>query len=491
MNGTRGQPASPSSPWFRGPGFAVRATGCPLPLCVWAGALALCVCASARADSVWEVLPYRVRLVVAVEPGPDWGPETEARLARELLGRCDAVIGAVWDAEAAPAPAALARKMIADLEAVAVDDLPAECLDLDKVLLLAVRVRDGGYEAVARELDVRTRVFGSAVRRPLRQPAKLRDVCFAAAAAAFCPLARIDHPKDSAAVLRPRGAALPRRDGTPDWTAPGAVFRAVVRRNDRDGKLSGLTHVPWTFLVVERAGQAGLECRIHSGLRGPLSSRRRGRIEVLALAVVAPEGPTVLALESRAEPRRPLAGYDVLAHAPGSRTPELLGRTDLRGEITVRPGAGGLRLLVVVSGGAPLARLPLVPGLAPRLTAYVPDDDDRMEAEGFVAGVQEQLVDLVARREVLLARARNRLETGRTDEAKALLEQLEALKRTRDSLEQELTAREKANLSGDPAVRSKIEALLSDAKKLLAQHMDDRVLLELSKQLLQARAGKP
>ncbi len=448
-------------------------------------------CGTARADSVWEVLPYRVHLVIALERGPDWPPQADSELGHELVARCDAVIGAVWDAAASAAPPVLGRKMLGDFEAVGLGDLPAGCLEFDKVMLVAVRGSGNGFEVAARELDVRTQVFGTTVRRPLWQPAKLRDVCLAAVAGAFCPLARIDQPKENAVVLRPRGVSLPRREGTPQWIGPGTVFRPIVRKNDREGKLSNLTYIPWTYLLVERAEPAQLDCRVYSGLRGPLSSRRRGRIEYLALAVVPPGRPTVVTIQSRAEADRPLAGYDVLAHAPGSRTPIPLGRSDSRGQIEIGPAETPLRLLVVASGGVPLARLPVVPGLEPRLVARVPNDDARMRAEGFVIGLQEQLVDLVTQREILLARARSRLEGGKTAEAAGLVEQLDALKRSRDLLEQELADRQKVSLSADPAVQAKIDALFADTKKLLAQQMDDSALHELTRRLVEAKSAPP
>ncbi len=446
---------------------------------------------SARAASVWEMLPYRVRLIVAVEPAPDWPPGIEGDLAADLLDRCGAVIGALWDTSQAPPPPALRRAMLASLDSVALEELPEECLDQDKTMLVVVRTKTGGYEVAVRELDVRSQVWSTTVTRPVWQPSKLRDASFAAVAKAFRPLARIEHPEEDLVSLRPRGGSLPTRATTPDWIPPGTVFQAVVRRNKRDGTVGAITRIPWTFLFAEEVEPARVRGRIHSGLRSPLSGRRRGRIEYLALAVVPPQEPTVLRVESRAEPRRPLPGYDVLAHAPGSRMPETVGRTDLRGQVTVEPAPIPLRLLVIVSGGRPVARLPVVPGLEPVLSAYIPADDERLAAEGFLVGVREQLIDLVTRREILLARTQSRLASGDYDEARKMVDEIEALQRQKEALRQKLNAHEKVSVSTDPAVQARIDALFKKTRELLAQHLDDAVLREISKRLLDAPAGSP
>ena len=75
----------------------------------WALAAAVAwstLAAAAGAQSVWELSPYQVRLVVVLAPGVG-SPEREAELGRQLVARCDALVGAAWDTEAGPAPAEL------------------------------------------------------------------------------------------------------------------------------------------------------------------------------------------------------------------------------------------------------------------------------------------------------------------------------------------------------------------------------------------------
>ncbi|HOM15709.1 MAG TPA: hypothetical protein PLQ00_00165 [Thermoguttaceae bacterium] len=441
------------------------------------------------AESVWELLPYRVRIAAAVEPGPTWPADLEKTLTQYLADRCDSLIGALWEVQADQPPPALARKMLADLEGLHEADVPAAWQEGDKVLLAAVRAKGQGWQVQAREWDVRTRRFGATVSVDLQQPAKLGQTTLNAMIAAFCPLARIDHPKEGRALLRPRGMALPCRPGAPEWIRPGLVFRPVVRKNDREGKPLSIKLAPWTYLAVERVQPQGLDCKIYTGFSGAISERRRGRIEMLGLAAAPLQRPTVLCLADRNAPDQPLAGYEVWAYAPGRRQPVLLGRSNLRGELVLSPTSDGLLILVITSGGTPVARLPVAPGVESRLQVLLPRETPRIAAEAFVRGFQEALLDLVGQREILLARLQRRLEQGRTEEAAQLLDQLESLRTQRDALALDLSEKEKSISSADPAIRAKIESLWTQARQLLAQQADDRILRQMASQLLQAKAG--
>ena len=81
-------------------------------------------------------------------------------------------------------------------------------------------------------------------------------------------------------------------------------------------------------------------------------------------------------------------------------------------------------LLYVKNGGAVLARLPLVPGLTETEVADLTGDDMRLQAEAYIRGVQNAIIDLVAIRKLLEARIRMRLTKGQMTEAEDLLRAL-------------------------------------------------------------------
>ena len=242
--------------------------------------------------------------------------------------------------------------------------------------------------------SVRTRTWSSPVRMVAWQAAKLRDTAFRAMCEAFAPLAQVGavDTANKRVTLRLRAAALPARDRDFLQVRPGDLFQPVVRYNDREGNPRRITIVPWTYLEVNDVDQASLECTLRSGLRTPLSGRLRGRVDRLALGVVVPQMPTRLILKSRVEPEQVLAGYDVYVQALDSKATKFLGRSDRRGSVTIEPDDPPLRLLVIKHGGILLARLPVVPGIHAELDALVADDEQRLEAEGYLAGLQEDQI---------------------------------------------------------------------------------------------------
>jgi hypothetical protein len=500
--------------WSPGPRHRLRATLVPV-------LLACASAAPATAQTVWELSPYRVEIILATARAPELTGDLQADLRAELLTRVDTLIGAAWDADVRWATEELRRVMIRDLQRVTVElldqelsrarqevpakepspDEPAEPpaqepfdLDsLDKIILLAVLPGPTGYEARARELDVRSRQWNTPVAVPAWHPAKLRDAAFRAVRRAFAPLARIagvDEDDPKRITLRLRAAGFPAPDETIVMARPGDVFRPIIRHNDRYGKFVGVRPVEWTFLYVEERSGGMLQCRLHTGMRSPLSARRRGQYEQLAVAAIPDDKPTRLVLQSRTEPGRVLPGYDVYSHPPDSKTTVLIGRTDRQGSVIVPPAANPLRVLIVKNGAEFLARLPLVPGMQPELIAEIRSDDERLKAEGFIRGLQEELIDLVTRREVLLAQTQKRIEEKKLDEAQKLIDDLRAMK-DRDHFDLYLLQEQKRVFTADKLAQAKIDQMFRKTRDLVNVYLDPVVIEQLERQLREARPAGP
>lgn len=503
-----------STGWSRG----LQRTLLPALLaCAWA--------APAAAQTVWELTPYRVRVILATGPAPELTGDLQADLQAELLTRVDTLLGAAWDADVRWASDELRRVMIRDFQRVTVDLLkeelwrelreatgkepspgeqpapeqegpdaqgPSRLESLDKIILLAVLPGPDGYEVRARELDVRTRQWNTTVSAPALHPAKLRDAAFRAVLRAFAPLARIagvDEEDRKRITLRLRASGFPPPDETVATVRPGDVFQPIIRHNDRYGKLRGVRPLEWTFLHVEARSGGVLDCRLHTGLRSPLSARVRGQFEQLAVAAIPTNKPTRLVLQSRTQPRKALAGYDVYSHPPDSKTTELIGRTDQQGSVIVPPAESPLRVLVVKSGAEFLARLPLVPGMQPELVADIRSDDERLKAEGFIRGLQEELIDLVTRREVLLAQAQKRIEEKKLEEARKLIEELRTLE-GRDDFDLYLQQEQKRVFSADKLAQAKIDQMFRKTRELVNFYLDPAAVDQLERVLHDVRTGK-
>lgn len=475
-------------------------------MAVWLLAVAGCA-AVAHGQTAWERTPYRVACVVAFDRQTAFAPESVARFVAMLQQRVDAVVGAAWEFSASPATASQAAALAGTLRspmAAAPSDVAHPCTpgwlvgssaadsssrgEPDKVLALYVDSGTSGLRLSVQEYDVRTQLLGPPVQDEVLHLDLLVPAALDALFRAFRPLAQVERVLGRDVLLRVRAAALPLRDAELELLHPRGLLQAVVRYNQRDGSPQHLEVVPWTFLLREPERDESpslVHCRIHSALQAPLTPRRRGRVEMLALALDPRPGTTRLQLYSRTRPDKPLVGYAVYAYGPDAPQTELLGYTDAQGSLTIPPGEHPLRLLLVRNGNEILARLPIVPGWVPTLRAPLRDDDVRLAAEGFVQGLQYELVDTVVRRQVLLRLAENDLEQQQREAARQRLAQIDQLPTAAD-YRARLSSLESRTFAEDPVTRQRIAQLFRDTRTLL-----DRFLDPAPVEALRARLSEP
>jgi hypothetical protein len=297
------------------PPHALRVLTATVLVCLWAHS-------PAAAQSVWELTPYQVNVWVAFAPAPEFTPLLRAELLADLQSRLESLAGAAWRVSVEPAPPGVQPALGPAADAAPSEPFPQEPRDFDKIILLGISPAAGGYRVTAREFDVRTQLFSPPVSRPLRQLGKLRDEAVSAVFESFAPLARVENVEGKQVTLRLKAAVLPLRDQQLVLVKPGDVFRPVIRYQDHEGNLRKdrrtaksirPTPIAWTFCTVQQVTPSRLHCRLYTGFRSPLSGRRRGRVQQLALAVVPPQKPSTLTLRRRAEPKQPLVGYEVYA----------------------------------------------------------------------------------------------------------------------------------------------------------------------------------
>jgi hypothetical protein len=461
---------------------------------------------------LWEFTPYRVQILVAADAEPGLPASLAADLQRGVQERIEALVGSPWDVETVAASAGMAHTMRWRFDAVAAADLPPTALHFDKALLVRISRLASGYRVAARDFDLRAQVLGAAAVHDVAERSLLGTAAVDAILEAFAPLGQVDVVEAKQSQIRLRAAALPTRDPDLPVLTQGSVFIPALRFNNSDGSLKSVRTIPWTFLASEPrggpaeavGGQAKLpersskappadptmvNCRIYSGLRNPLSSRRRGRSEQLAVAVNPPRAATRVELFSVSEPDYPLGGYEVHAQRPGSAATAPLGLTDYRGVVNVPPDeAHPLRILIVKNGGEPVARLPVLAGWEPSLRALVTNDEQRLRVEGFITGLQERAVDTVARRELLMARIQARLSAGQVPQAETLFQQLKALP-SLGAFQQELQIFERSVQTNDPRLKRKIDKLLADTRKVLETHLAEQRVTNLASELQAAKGA--
>ncbi len=247
-----------------------------LPLLLAAWALFMTAPARAADQSVWQLLPYNVRILIAFEPSPPITPRLEKELQSCLSSRIEGTVGAGWNAVIEPAPPALRGAMLRDVGSLKAEQIPLAAPAPDKVLLMAVSCTPGGLMVKARDFDVRTHVLSSPVERSVSQTGELGDAALDALLAAFAPLARIESARGNDAVLRLKASALPPRDPNLSFLRKGDVFQPIHRFNDREGNLRSASPVPWTFCIVEKVTPEETRCNLQTGVRTPITGAAPG-----------------------------------------------------------------------------------------------------------------------------------------------------------------------------------------------------------------------
>jgi hypothetical protein len=439
------------------------------------------------ADSTWDYSPYRVRVYLSFT-GTARAAIDPAQLTGYLADRAWGVVGAAWHLQIDALDEAIPAEIWETQDGAADWSAWTEGGKLDKVIWLEVRGSEGRWELRARELDAYLDQWGVLQEATSSQRGQLEEAVFQLLIETFAPVAQIEDSATRQATIRPRAGALLADDSPWKWLEAGDLLKAVIRTTDRAGLSRKIRPIDWTYLTVTDVDGAVATCRVDSGVRNPLGESRRGRIEKLALVVRPRGGATTVQLVSAARDPKPLAGYDVYRYPPDSRQGEWIGRTDRRGRLEVEDREGQLSQLVILHGDEPLARFPVVPGLLPQVTAVVVDDDARLAAEGFVIGLQERLVDAYARREVLLALARRRIDEQDYDAAREILEELRQLPQRPQFVSQMQQAQQQFK-SNDERSERRIESLLSDTRQIVESYLRGGELEALETEL-RAASGR-
>jgi len=442
--------------------------------------------ARAQGSLIWDLTPTRIALSVGIDPACGLTTDEQQQFIDQIIAFANRIVGAAWQVEIVPCRH---ERLLYLMSTTAPKLHPPKTSSEeppDKWIVLHLSQAEGRRTITAREYDGRVERWGSTMHGPRPGNRPLADVAFDVLLRAYRPLGQIEADGESA-LLRLRGAALPPRDPSLWWATSGDLFEVFVRFNQRDGSARAIRDVQWTLLeVVEdkpSAAQA-ITCRVHTALRDPLQ-RRRGRVELLALAAQYEPTPTRLRIISNDESARPLAGYGIYDVA--GEEPERLGYSDVRGSLKIPPTERRLRLLWVTSGGQPLApRLPLAVGAQSEVELRLPDDSARIEVVGTVQALQEELVDVIAKRRILMSMAEQRISAGSIEAAGPLIDDLLRLP-TRSEFSVRVTALEQ-RLTTDQRSQRQLQQLLQETRKLVQDYLDPAPVRKLQSRWMQLQS---
>jgi hypothetical protein len=189
---------------WRFSGLAQQAALFAAACCVIRGSIAV------ADDRGWELEPYRIRVVLAIDACGGLAERLAHGLPGYLRERVSAAIGPAWSFDAEVADGIVRHAVFAGTASDAAAPSPLFPPQEDKLLLVSLRATPLGYELTAREFDRFVQRWGVPIRREARQADMLAEQLFALVHRAVAPLARIELDANDAkrVLLHPRAAGL-------------------------------------------------------------------------------------------------------------------------------------------------------------------------------------------------------------------------------------------------------------------------------------------
>jgi hypothetical protein len=483
-----------------------------------------------------ELQPYQVEIRVGFESDPRFDDEFRQSVFDGVREGLERYVGNLWRSTIVEERGRIFAGLAA-LRRLRVEDLPKDAAagEVQKVYFLSVRSSGPGYRLAGREWDVITRQLGELAVRSVSGSGEISEGLLAVLREVFRPLAAVEISKSGTATLRARGGEFPPRD--PAWLPlqAGRTFEIYYCFLNKDRAIERVQQVPFTYLTAGDETSRGVAAgMLASGLRAPLTARRR--IQVLALGITHRRPETQLTLVTRPPARKPLGGVEVevssdrltpeerrkTAEQNDSRTagdqngqaaekgdgnkvlekqtpapaPEKRPRfvADRGGVVHLTASlapSGNPVWLFVRSGQVLLARVPIVPGAQSSEVLELPDDTLRLEIEGSVSTLQAELVDAVARRAVLMAVARARAKAGQWEAMSEALKQLDEMPKAAsfaaniNAIRQ--PALKAARARRDRTTEERVKKLCDEALELVTNYLDEEKLKELKDEVNEMR----
>jgi hypothetical protein len=398
-----------------------------------------------QADEKFESEPYRVLVSVAFDN--DAGLSRDYRLAtlQDLTDVIDRSYGSMWQVDVVENGWLFPASDVG-LQRVTLEHFKSQVItaQYDKAFLLTIEMAGSRLSVSGRQWDAATRSVG-----PIGSAETFDRRDLAATAAdvidrMFQPVLTVERVEGNKVTLRMQAGRHSPADPKAAQVQPGDVIQPFFRYLDDKLAVRRIQTLPWTYLIADSIDGGRVKCSLVSGLRSPLSSSRRRSVDVIALRVRPHFDSTRLKLVPQGIPSKPLIGYSVEAVEKRNANDKPKGDplkqvTDRRGAVDIPTMTDGpLLWLYIRSGESLLSRVPFVPGIVQTETIQLPDDSIRLAVEGNTDLLMIRLVDTVARRAVLIARARILAREGdwkHVDEQVAKIEKLPVIK----EFESELT----------------------------------------------------
>ena len=455
---------------------------------LWIGLCA--VAPAAMVDRYWEVSPYKIQVLVDYRLSHVWNEKLQQSLPDFIDTRAKVAIGPLWHMSLQTMPQVLGEST--DTLLVSLDDETLQQVrqDYDKLIVVILKESSTGYTAVAQEYDCLLETWGQLWKFDTRNAADLEELTFHAMREAFSPMAtfKVKREDTTQVELQMRGALLPRLAHSMPVLSEGQVLRPTLRRTDRTGQPveNGIQAVPWTYLSANPVEGPNTSATIVSHTRMPMGVRQRGRVDQVAMLVRPGSRQTELRLHARDSEDLPLAGFRVYQRNNGAEDGDFVGKSEDDGTIVIHKGDTPIQVAFVQSSGQWIAKIPVVPGADGVINAPLADDSDRQQAEAKLVSIQEQLIDYVARRNILASRARLKIKQNDLTGASKLISQLDSIPSATLFDQRYIRPQEQLIKSKDPRVQARISALFSGTRDVLTEFLAPGLADELKREVAAA-----
>jgi hypothetical protein len=129
--------------------------------------------------------------------------------------------------------------------------------------------------------------------------------------------------------------------------------------------------------------------------------------------------------------------------------------------------------------------------MMPREDAQLPDDRKRLQAEAFLKGIQNEVLDLVVQRRILEARVKTRIDKKDFEGAQKNLDEMKRLK-SYEKLFSEVEAIQRRALATEvgrpnPSLVTKVENLVKSTRDMIQNWLQTTTVSELERRMDEAR----
>ncbi|WP_039961250.1 hypothetical protein [Rhodopirellula europaea] len=360
----------------------------------------------------------------------------------------------------------------------------------DKIFIVRIRTATTPMKVESVEFDTLMRYFGDTSQATVSSFNLLPEVVGATLRDVFAPVARIDDAGKNNAVGLVRASGLVTDKNSPALVNVGDVLVPMVRKDDRNGSPISIGPLDWAYLLTKELDGRRVKMDFHAGRAGGLQGRKNARTHRVGLRIRPRKDETLLRLHAKGDPNQPLIGYEIYEKELEGKSMTFIGRTDWNGRLNVEPNdEQPLRLLYVKNGGAVLARLPMVPGHHEKMIADLGGDDMRLQAESYIRGVQNSIIDLLAIRELFKARIMMRLERGDLEPAEELLEVLRN-QPTNERLANDMGKRQSEFIKAigkNANQQRKVDEMFSVTREMLTKHINPKLVRDLEEAMIVAK----